>query len=132
MKKVIFSLVFALTFFTGTATFAKSQSATLDVAANQIFDTNVYVEPYALKLNVRIVKEVGNRVQIKIVDPYGMAILFHQVDVYEAITHTRIDLSMLENGTYQLIITDGETEEVRDFEIKTPETSRGNRGILLK
>ena len=132
MKKVIFSLAIALTVFTGTATFATSQPTAQVAAANLIFDTNVYVEPDALKLNVRIVKEMGNRVQIKILDPNGMSILYHYVDMHEAITHTRLDLSGLENGDYVLIITDGETEEVRDFEIKTAETARGNRGILLK
>lgn len=132
MKKLFVSFLFALTLISSTVSFAKSPATVTTITASLPFDANVYVEPDALKLNVGITKELGTHVQIKIIDPNGMVILNHQLDPNLFTTFTRFDLSALENGDYQLEISDGETEQVQEFEIITPGFNQSYRGIELK
>lgn len=131
MKKVILSLAFALTLISSSASLAKSQPAAPGVSAEMDLDVNIYVEPDALKLNVGVIKEAGTRVRVKLIDPNGISILYHRLNTNEVSTHTRLDLSSLENGRYALIITNGETEEVKDFQIITSPANSNVRGILL-
>lgn len=130
MKKLFASILFALTLISTSVSFAKSAAPIAAVNEPLYFGSNVYVEPDALKLNVAIDKEIGTHVQIKIIDPNGMAILYHQVDPHVSSTHTRLDLSALANGLYELVISDDESEIVKEFTIKTA-PSENYRGIVL-
>ncbi len=130
MKKLFLSFLFILTLISSSVSFAKSFATTIEANDLLQFESNVYVEPDALKLNVSVDKEMGIHVQIKIIDPNGMSILFHQLDPHQPLTHTRLDLSALENGHYELVISDDETELVKELEIKTA-PSESYRGIVL-
>lgn len=107
MKTLIKSFALALTLAATTvsATFADGTPAgrTANAAA---FKSGVYTNA-AGKLHVSLDKETGGKVTIRLKDNNGTILYNEQLGKNETTYRTRMDLSDLPDGTYELELTNG-------------------------
>ncbi|WP_077924078.1 hypothetical protein [Spirosoma sp. 209] len=107
MKTLIKSL--ALTLLTGIATASVSLAETKPIVrptAAASFKTGVYSTPSG-KLHISLDKQTGGTVDVRLKDAKGTVLYSERLGRNETRYRTRLDLSELENGTYELEMTNG-------------------------
>ncbi|RYC71646.1 T9SS type A sorting domain-containing protein [Spirosoma sordidisoli] len=107
MKTLIKSL--ALTILTGIATTSFSLAETKPIVrptAAASFKTGVYSTPSG-KLHISLDKQTGGTVDVRLKDAKGTVLYSERLGRNETRYRTRLDLSELENGTYELEMTNG-------------------------
>jgi hypothetical protein len=107
MKTLIKSL--ALTILTGIATASVSLAETKPIVrptAAASFKTGVYSTPSG-KLHISLDKQTGGTVDVRLKDAKGTVLYSERLGRNETRYRTRLDLSELENGTYELEMTNG-------------------------
>ncbi|MGF7215171.1 hypothetical protein GGR92_001311 [Spirosoma lacussanchae] len=107
MKTLIKSL--ALTLLTGIATASVSLAETKPIVrptAAASFKTGVYSTSSG-KLHISLDKQTGGTVDVRLKDAKGAVLYSEHLGRNETRYRTRLDLSELENGTYELEMTNG-------------------------
>ncbi|MBN8822920.1 MULTISPECIES: hypothetical protein [unclassified Spirosoma] len=83
------------------------------------------------KLRVNIDKQLGGEVSIKLTDAKGNLYYDHTLTSVDTIARLSLDLSDLNEGEYQLKITNGLEMEVRDIKISAKEPVVQSRKLTV-
>ncbi|QJW89449.1 hypothetical protein HNV11_08665 [Spirosoma taeanense] len=111
MKTLVASLLIALS----ASAFAAPATNPTGSAS---FQSSVYIST-TNDLRVAIDKEKSHVVQVRLLDQRGHLIAQESIAKKESQYRARFDIKGLPDGQYQLVITDGTTEEVRQINVAT-------------
>lgn len=126
MKKLFVSLMTALLIGTSSITFATPAKETLPVEAS------VIVRPQTLKLDVITPANDHASVVIRLRDDRGNTLLTKHISKSERATLSRFDLSNLNDGKYEVEISNGSGKQVKTFTIQTtPPSFTSLRSVSL-
>lgn len=132
MKTLIKSLALALSLavVTSAATFAQSNPASnVNYAAS--YKTGIYTSKTG-KLHIALDKEKGSTVDIRLANTEGRVLFSRHLGKKDQTYRTQLNLSDLEDGVYQLEITDGTDVTSQNVTISTKLPSAPERLILTE
>jgi len=131
MKTLIKPLLvaFSLTFVTLSASFADVNPGTRPTAV-ATYKTAIYSTTEG-KLNIALDKETGGAVDIKLKSASGQVIFFQHVGKKEKTSRIRLNLSELQDGTYQVEITNGVDVTTHTVLLSTPQPSAPSRLVAI-
>lgn len=132
MKTLVSSLLVALFVTASTVSFARTDDRTpresKTVAA---FKVGVYPSVESTKLNVLIAKETGADISVQLRNEQGYVLATQWVSKKETSCRLRFDLSELEDGKYQVVVSDGTTKTVKEMNLATKTPVQVDRLISL-
>lgn len=131
MKTLIKSLALALSlgFVTTAATFAET-NPTDRPASVATYKTGVY-STAAGTLRVAVDKEVGGSVDIRLKSANGKSVYRHHLSKNEQNCRLRLNLSNLEDGVYQLEITNGTDITTQNVTLSTTHPTTPSRLVSI-
>ncbi|MEO6287480.1 MAG: hypothetical protein ABIN80_21345 [Dyadobacter sp.] len=71
------------------------------------------------KIDVTVIKSDLKTVSVKVVDKSGHTLANKMISKGNAATRTRFDLNQLPDGAYQVILIEGDNQQVKDIELNT-------------
>lgn len=134
MKTLFASALIALTLGVTSNSFAEDNERTTNApTAKASFQTGIYSSVDGTRLNVNVNKVKGSKVTILLKNTKGDLLEFQRLGKNEEQLRTRFDLRALQDGTYQVEITDGKTKQVQEVRLQsnTP-ANELHREISLK
>lgn len=131
MKTLIKSLALALSLavVTAAASFAETNPVGRPAAAAS-YKTGVY-STVAGKLNIALDKATGGAVDIRLKDTSGKVLYAQHVGKNEHSCRLRLNLNDLEDGVYQLEITNGVETTSQNVTLSTKQPSVPNRIVSI-
>lgn len=119
MKTLIASVLLTVSMAVSSNGFAQTNSA----SAAQNDDTKFSVVTGKNgKIDVTVVKSDGKTVSVKVVDKSGHTLASKMISKGNEATRTRFDLNQLPDGAYQVILIEGDNQQVKDIELNTQNT----------
>ncbi|RAJ96050.1 putative secreted protein (Por secretion system target) [Larkinella arboricola] len=128
MKTFISSVLVALALSASTATFANSDN---EKKANS-YHVGLYPSVQTAKVNVMVAKEKGTALDVLLLDGQGTVLATHRLAKNETSTRTRFDLNQLQDGTYTVVVSDGSSKIIKDFNLQTKKPVQAERSISLR
>jgi hypothetical protein len=132
MKTLVKSLAlaFSLGFVTTAATFAETNPGGRPAVVSS-FKTGVYTT-ISGKLNIALNKEKGGAVDILLKNDEGRVVYTQHVGKNDESYRTRLNLDQLEDGVYQLQITNGVETTTQTITLSTQHPTAPNRVVSMK
>ena len=132
MKTLIksFALALSLGIITTAASFAETNPGGRPTAVAS-YKTGIY-SSISGKLNIALDKETGGSVDIRLKGTDGQVLYTHHLGKNERACRVRVDLNDLEDGTYQVEITNGVETTTQTVTISTNKPSASSRIIAIK
>lgn len=128
MKTFISSVLVALAVSASTVTFANTDN---EKKASS-YQVGLYPSVEKAKVNVMVAKEKGTALDVILLDRRGLILATHRLCKSETSTHTRFDLSDLQDGTYKIVVSDGSSKVEKDFNLQTKKPVQAERLISLR
>ena len=131
MKTFIKSLALALSLgvVVSTASFAEANPGGRPTAAAS-YKSGVYTN-HAGKMNVAIDKQTGGAVDVRLTNTHGDILYSYHLGKNAKTFRTCLNLSELEDGVYQLEITNGAETTTQTVTVSTQEPSTPNRVVTI-
>ncbi len=131
MKTIIKSLalVLSLGFATSAATFAETNPISRPSAVAS-YQSGVYTSIDG-KLNIALDKQKGGAVDVRLKNSEGKVIYTQHVGKNEDKYRTRLNLSELPDGTYQVEITNGVDTTTHTIKLSSPKPEIPSRVVAL-
>ncbi|WP_018620926.1 hypothetical protein [Spirosoma luteum] len=132
MKTLIKSLALALSLaaITSSATFAETNPGG-KVKAAVTYKTGIYMTQSG-KLSIALDKEKGGTVSISLKGADGRLLYSQHLGKNEQIYRTRLNLNQLEDGVYQVEITNGVETTTQSVIISTQQPATPNRLVSIR
>jgi len=132
MKTLVSSFLIALFATVSTVSFARiDDRAPRESKAAAAFKVGVYPSVESTKLNVLIAKEKGADISVQLRNEQGYILATQWVSRKETNCRLRFDLSELEDGKYQVVVSDGATKTVKEMNLATKTPVQIDRLISL-
>jgi hypothetical protein len=109
--------------------FAKADTATPTSVSDGVQTRFWVATTISGKIDVNIIK-AEKEVSVKVVDQFGHTLVTQIIAKDAAASRTRFDLSQLPDGSYKVILVDGNHREVKDIELNT-QTTETQRVVSL-
>lgn len=125
MKNQFVSLMTALLIGTSFTSFAKETSVYPPVAAAttplhvETLDAKVVLLSQRMKMDVVVSAAAQGNVFIRLRNAQGQLLVVKRVAKSDGVSLTRFNLADLEDGTYQVEITDGSSKQVKEINLQT-------------
>ncbi|SFD26228.1 hypothetical protein [Spirosoma endophyticum] len=132
MKTLIKPLLvaFSLSFVTLSAALADGTPAARP-AAVAAYKTGIYTTIEG-KLNIALDKETSGAVDIRMKSADGVVLFSQHLGKKETGTRVRLDMSALQDGNYQVEITNGVETTVHNVTLSTQQPSASSRLVAIK
>jgi hypothetical protein len=132
MKTLIksFALALSLGIVTSVASFAETNPGGRPKMAAS-YKTGIY-STVSGKLNIALDKEIGGHVDIRLKNADGVVLYSEHLGKNERTCRLRLNLNELEDGTYQVEITNGVDTTTQNVTVSTNKPSAPNRVIAIK
>ncbi len=131
MKTLIKSLALALTLSMTIATASMAEAAPGDRPTTAAPYKTGFYQTASGQLNVAVDKEAGGAVDIRLKNPNGVVLYSEHMGKHELKYRVRLNLNELEDGVYQLIVTNGVDTKVHELVISTRQPTVTNRVIAV-
>lgn len=134
MKTFIKSLVIAVLFGAVSSTTLSAQTldrAPKESASAATYEVGTYSSNDGTKLNVAVDKQAGSRVDIRLKDATGKVLFMELLGKKEEKYRAVLNISDLENGSYQLVISNGVSTVVRTVTVLTKNATESVRTVAL-
>jgi Secretion system C-terminal sorting domain/Bacterial pre-peptidase C-terminal domain len=124
MKSLIKPLLIALTvsLVTLSSSFAIAKPGDRRIAP-VAYKTGIYTTAEG-KLNIAIDKETGGSVDIRLTNTKGLLLFAQRLGKNEKGSRMRLDVNQLQDGTYQVEITNGVETTTHNLTLSTKQTDR--------
>ncbi|WP_080058037.1 T9SS type A sorting domain-containing protein [Spirosoma aerolatum] len=132
MKTLVktFALALSLGLVSTIATFAETNPGT-KAAHAATFKTGIYTTVSG-KLNIALDKEKGGPVDIRLKSSDGRVLYNYRLGKKEEIYRTQLNLNDLEDGIYQLEVTNGVETTTQTVKLSTHKPSIVNRVVAIQ
>lgn len=90
-----------------------------DAAKRKSFQVGMYRVIHSLTMNVLIEKKLGERVVVRLLDPKGHVLFQDFMGTRQKKYGRKFDFSQVADGSYQVVITNGEEEVIKDIQLST-------------
>lgn len=131
MKSLFASALIALTVSASSVSFANDNSKTAEKAST--FKSVVYPVINSSKIRVNVNKEKGTRILVTLKNEAGETLATEQLRKTDESSAIRFDLGQLEDGNYQVEVSDGLTKQVKAVNLHTSApTVATERHIAMK
>ncbi|UFH54318.1 T9SS type A sorting domain-containing protein [Spirosoma sp. KNUC1025] len=132
MKTLIksFALALSLSFVASIASTTEAKPIVRPTSA-ATYKTGVYTTVHG-QLNIALDKEVGGAVDVRLKSADGQVLYSKHLGKKDQTYRTRLNLSDLEDGVYQLEITNGVETTTQNITLSTTKPSVPNRVIAVK
>lgn len=114
MKKTLFPLIVTLLVSVSSVSFANNPATSVE---DPTFQSRIILRPESMKLDVYAETVEKGHLKISLLDEEGRLISTQRVN--KTIKGIRFDIAKLQDGIYQIKITDGATKQVENVELKT-------------
>lgn len=114
MKKTLFPLIVILLVSVSSVSFANNPATSVE---DPTFQSRIILRPESMKLDVYAETVEKGHLKISLLDEEGRLISTQRVN--KTIKGIRFDIAKLQDGIYQIKITDGATKQVENVELKT-------------
>ncbi|MBN8823930.1 MULTISPECIES: hypothetical protein [unclassified Spirosoma] len=133
MKTLVktFALALTLGLVSTVATFAETNPGTKKAAQAATFKTGIYTTVSG-KLNIALDKEKGGPVDIRLKSSDGRVLYNYRLGKKEEIYRTQLNLTDLEDGVYQLEVTNGVETTTQAVKLSTHKPSIVNRVVAIQ
>ncbi|MGA0558787.1 hypothetical protein ACO2Q8_19165 [Larkinella sp. VNQ87] len=128
MKSFISSVLVALAVSASTVTFANTDNEKTGTA----YQVGLYPSSESAKVNVIVAKEKGTALDVVLLDRSGVILATYHLNKNETTTRTRFDMSELQDGTYQVVVSDGASKVVKEVNLQTKKPVQPERSISLR
>jgi type IV pilus biogenesis protein CpaD/CtpE len=118
MKTLIASVLLTCSLALSSTGFAKSHTGTSSTVSEGVETKFWVVTSINGKIDVNVIK-AEKQVSLKVVDQLGNTLASQTIGKGASATRTRFDLSELPDGSYKVILIDGNHQEVKDIELNT-------------
>jgi uncharacterized protein (DUF2147 family) len=119
MKTLIASVLLTVSMAVSSTGFAHSNpAASASTAQNDDTKFSVVTGKNG-KIDVTVIKSDLKAVSVKVVDKSGHTLASKMISKGNAATRTRFDLNQLPDGAYQVILIEGDNQQVKDIELNT-------------
>ena len=131
MKTLFASALLALTIATSSTSFAADNKET--AGTKSTYQSVVYPVINTTKIRVNISKEKSTRINVSLKNEAGETLAVERLGKGHESSAVRFDLNELEDGIYQVVISDGNTKQVKEIKLKTNvPTVETERHIAMK
>jgi hypothetical protein len=119
MKTLIASVLLTVSLAISSTGFAQSTSESAAVSAQNDETRFWVVTGKTGKIDVNVVKSDLKKVSVNVVDQFGHTLASKNISKGNLATRTRFDLNNLPDGTYKVILIEGDQQQVKDIELNT-------------
>lgn len=119
MKNLVATLLFAFTIAASSTSFAAKSNPDNELTPPVPTPAVTFGQMEKSKLDVAVAYVSTAQMTIRLFDSSGKNIATKTLSQRETGTRVRFDLTTLEDGVYQVKVTDGQHTQVQKFEIKT-------------
>ncbi len=117
MKTLIASAIISFFTFVSFSSFAASYHSN---PGNSTETSKVYVQALNTgKVDVTVVKRAGENLAIEVLDKEGHVLVNKTLEKDESLSRTRFDLNQLPDGTYQIVVGEGTSKQIKEIVIDT-------------
>ena len=117
MKTLIASTIISFFTFVSFSSFAAGDHS---VSGTSTETSKVYVHALNTgKVDVTVVKRAGENLAIEVLDKEGHVLVNKSLDKDESLSRTRFDLNQLPDGTYQIVVGEGASKQIKEIVLDT-------------
>ncbi|GAB3921318.1 hypothetical protein [Larkinella terrae] len=117
MKSLFASALIALTLGASTVSFANDPNVGTEKIAT--FQSVVYPVINSAKIRVNVNKAKGSRIHVTLKNEAGETLATEQLNKSTESSAIRFDLGQLEDGNYQVEVSDGLNKQVKEVKLHT-------------
>ncbi|GAB3902499.1 hypothetical protein GCM10028803_29290 [Larkinella knui] len=117
MKTLFASALIALTLGSLSASFATDNKEVAE--AKTTYRSVVYPVINSTKVRVNVIKDKSARIKISLKNEAGETLAVEQLGKGHESSAIRFDMNQLEDGIYQVVISDGTTQQVKEVKLQT-------------